>query len=637
MGEGEDCAARDGSQDHAASQGGRIVVLGRPVVWVGRPNIDDDEEEDYPTASVFQGASEEDFLRLGIYGVTHPVDQEEEDRQNAINNAPKQVAAVDMTQAAIATVEDLGFDDNVASVVDAEFGAGVAKAALVRQRLAAGERFAAFIGEGGKLAIFDMQDEQLWWNQEANRMLEEDEKFTHLSIGGQQFGFALTSKSRLMRWNGLGEMELEWIELPTNLARITHIDSRHNEVAMALEDGRVLLVKGKKPEIMEIQSVATLSMGGQREILFLHKDGTVSQRDMQGNVTKISLPEKMISVLGEGAHKLFLSVKGSVYGTGEREALPIAVTPDRIAAFEASHKQFKEQLCVYEEKLEAFSKLMTEHCEKCPIAIEQRAKKPRREMFIPESMKNDAWQLIQFKIQCATAVDGIQHTPEICGAPAKPPDLDVSNLAVPLASETTFAYTPGNREEVVEPTLLSVGPEHGRVKEISAPLTPKGSWNSVEGPYNFKPGSTAPVLAVGGGYGFSVFLHQDGVLSGCGDTGSLSLGINISVPEDEEEDEEEEEEEEAEEKADGEHTPIPIITQHSYSEKLGHIYIPSCGKIGMPAAASFPDETTHIIAFHTGHAGSLAVDQNGEIFGCGTSVGRSEPGPSYELLHVLQK
>ena len=60
--------ARDGSQDHAASHEERIVVLGRPVCFLGGSDPEEPRNQDtsgLERNSCFKGCSEADFMGVG--------------------------------------------------------------------------------------------------------------------------------------------------------------------------------------------------------------------------------------------------------------------------------------------------------------------------------------------------------------------------------------------------------------------------------------------------------------------------------------------------------------------------------------------------------------------------------------------
>ena len=675
--EGRTLCARDGSQDHEASDEDNYVVLGRRVASTGQGDWDDediDPEDFEDDGNVFEGASEDDFLGVGEYGLTHPLDLEEEARQNAADAAVQVKAKVRLPPESNLTLSDLGFKERVYNDMDLELNQVVARAAVVENSLAVGHRASALVAEDGRLALVDYADERFVFLTEPNQMLQQndnDEQFTHVAFDGRfissqngmvnqttccshktynyyhffsgdQHGFAFTSKGRLLHWKGYGQYEqFSWIPLPEDMGPIRQLASQEHNLAIVLQDGQVLFrgspgfchdgpPNPNTPYYLGNVEKCVRVYVSPSELFILHADGTVSSSSKSQKLLKLNFPVPIVALCGPGPHALFLGHNGCVYGYGQdgKGTLPRAVTPERIAEYQASQEMFDKTVKEVEATLEDFSARMTEHLQTCPLLDEQKRKRAKHSF--PSLMRpGTKLRELHYKIQCARIVDGLQHTPEACGAPdftVLEAEL-VAKLAVPPMPSLTTVHPP--KDEIYPvipmeaPVLLTVGPEHDRLMEKADALTPNSSWNWIQGPYGLDPGSVSPVIAVTGNGNASVFLHQDGTISCSGSDEDLVMGIDVS--------------EWNENKEDDTVPRLPVVSRHTYSQTNGHCYVPALERVGIPVAADLPREDIAVIAVKVGAGGSMAVDSEGRVWGCGIHTGRSEPGAVYEDLEILDK
>ena len=130
------------------------------------------------------------------------------------------------------------------------------------------------------------------------------------------------------------------------------------------------------------------------------------------------------------------------------------------------------------------------------------------------------------------------HTPEDCGAPQCPDDIQ-GGLEAPSAGKEKAGYPPsgsfGGSAAFEEPTLIIVGPALAVVigDLQNVPYTNRQAWNTVTRPYGMHPGSTVWVVDTCGGWvGATVYFCMRIeqflriiVLHGCG---SFCMGVEPS-------------------------------------------------------------------------------------------------------------
>eukprot|EP00977_Amphora_coffeiformis_P004093 scaffold823_cov219-Amphora_coffeaeformis.AAC.11 len=604
--------ARDGSQDISASQPDRLVVLGRPVCFLGGSDPDDLRMEDtshLERRSCFEGCSEADFMGVGQYNIEHPIDVEVAVQEKRLREAPREDAVVSLHDV------DTMADDSWTLVTDDTLRRGLNKATVLRRRIAVGDRWAAFIGINGHLAMVDTSNQHLWWNSTANNMLKENEIFTQVDIMGYHT-LALTSTGRILTirgypptysWKSFDKLRKAVPQFAMNFVKVS---AGENSAAALTSEGRIVYwgsVTSTKGGITRVtvqepffvpnmSKIVDINLMG-RGLCILHSSGRVSLITKRDGLRIIDASHKIVAVHAAGDHVLMLNSQGAVYGLGDRAVgqLPVAVTKEIVRDHDHAVGQYNQAMARFDEKLKAYRQTIVEH-----------AKTNCTKHRLSDKDFQDDWapvieQGICIDMSRAGVVKGILHSPEVCGAPALPDELKTSPRP-PVHPTEESGHAP-----LKDPTLLTVGEAHEAALESDDTVSlPPEAWNSVTGPYGCTPGSKAKVVAVSGTNLCTVFLHADGTLSSCGDGKPLCTGL---VP------------------------PGAPRSNGSYS-------IRQWGSIGIPLQVEplHPpeEEPPKFVAVAVGRAGTLAVQDNGQIWGCGDSVGTSFSSELLEKLIVLR-
>lgn len=604
--------ARDGSQDISASQPDRLVVLGRPVCFLGGSDPDDPRMEDtshLERRSVFDGCSEADFMGVGEYNIDHPIDVEVEAQQKRLREASRENAIVSLLDV------DTMPDGSWPLIKDDTLRRAVNKATVLRRRIAVGDRWGAFIDPRGHLAMVDTSNQRMWWNSMANNMLNENEIFTQIDIMGYH-AVALTSIGRILAvrgfpptysWKSFDKLQKA---VPHLMMDFVKVSAGENSAAALTSEGRIVYwgsVTSTKDGVTSVtvqepffvpnmNKIVDINLMG-RGLCILHSSGRVSLITKQDGLRVIDGSYEIVAVHTAGDHVLMLNSKGAVYGLGDRAngQLPVAVTKEVIRDHDHAVGKYNRDMARFDEKLKEFRQNVVEHA-KTNCA---------KNRLIEEDFKDDWIPVMQLgifiDISRVAEVKGKLHTPEVCEAPVLPGELKTS------PSPPVHPTEEGGHALLKNPTLLTVGEAHKSALESDRTFSlPHEAWNSVTGPYGCSPGSTAKIVAVSGMNLCTVFLHADGTLSSCGDGKSLCTGL---VP-----------------------PGVPRSNCNYSIRRWGLIGIPlRVEPINPPE-----EEPPKFVAVAVGRAGILAVQNNGQIWGCGDSVGTPFSSELLEKLIVLQ-
>lgn len=605
--------ARDGSQDISASSSERLVVLGRPVCFLGNSDPDEPLMQDtshLERRSCFEGCSEEDFMGVGEYNLEHPIDIRVAVEEKRMREAPRENATVSLQG-----TDTVPQDSWPLVTDDDDLRRAMHRATVLRRRIAVGDRGAAFIGTNGHLAMVDPSNQYLWWNSTVNGMLEEGETFTQVDMAGHHV-VALTSMGRILEIRGLPST-YTWRsfdklhkDMPHYFTKFVKISAGENSAAALTSAGRIIYwgsvatttggmtrVTVQEPFFVpNMSKIVDINLMG-RGLCILHSSGRVSLIKKRDGLRVIDASHKVVAVHAAGDHVLMLNSQGAVYGLGDRAVgqLPVAVTKQILDEHNLAAPQYNRDVARFGDKLKAFRQSIIDH-----------AKTNCTKHKITDGNFRDNWspifqEGIYTDVHQAAEIRGRMHTPEICGAPALPEELK-SSPRPPVHPTESSGHAPLN-----DPTLLTVGEAHKAALESKDTISlPSQSWNAVTGPYGCTPGSESEVVAVSGTRLCTVFLHADGTLSACGDGKPLCTGL------------------------------VPPGATRSNSSFSGRRW----GAIGIPLKVQpvHPpeQEPPKFAAVAVGRAGLLAVQDNGQVWGCGDSVGTPDPTELVEKLIVLR-
>ena len=560
-------------------------------------------------------------MGVGEYNLDHPIDIQVAKEQKRLREAPREDARISLQD--VPDIRNHNDDNSIPSqafalVQDQALRKKMYRASLMKRRMAVGERWAALIGTNGKLAMVDTSNQYLWWNNRANNMLSQDEVFVDIDAAGLHM-VCLTNKQRILTIRGFppnysfksfeklrktAPFPLDFIHVSAGEHAAAAITTAGRIVywgSVANTKGGVTKVTVQEPFFVpNMSSIVDINLMG-RGLCILHSSGRVSLITKKEGLRIIDASYKIVAVHATGDRVFMLNHEGQMLGLGGRlqGQLPVAVTEETIKDFEAAKTKYEQDMKAFPDKVKAFRRSIVEHassgsCSKCKD-------KPKIESDDFTLTLHEGTYTKESLAKVIETHDGVQHTPEVCGAPAMPEELKTSPPPPGHPIEKA-----GGQAMLKDPTVLTVGKAHKDAMESESTITlPDDAWNAVTGPYGAKPGSFAPVTGVSGMSACSVFLHADGTLSACGDGKSVCMGL------------------------------IPPGAERSNDKYSGRKW----GPIGIPLAVEplcNDQAAPKFAAVVMGGAGMLAAEENGQLWGCGDAVGTSDSSELLEKLVVLR-